>query len=419
MAEDGVSFSERGGVWVKHAVLIALGDELLSGIRREGNCAWLAEKLTRAGWRIDCMEILPDGKDSLKNHLHKWVGKADLLVLSGGLGPTHDDCTREALSSFLGVPLVTADSAYNHIISRYPQKMRKLLEHCRNTQGTIPLGTQPVHNPEGSALGIACSLSGTRIFAFPGVPAEYRAMAEQELACEILPLEHGTASILISGWPESLLKDHLSPIIERNALHISILPFHGLVEFFIRGEPENVIRAENDIRKLLPGDCLPESAGSLEDAVILSAKRKAMTIACAESCTGGMIGSALTSVPGSSSVFFGSAVCYSNSAKNSILTVSKTTLNRYGAVSRQCAAEMAEAALHLFGTNIAVSVTGIAGPEGGTARKPVGTVWFGVALEGRTDTVKRLFPGDRNGIRSRATMFALDTLWRKISEPAK
>ena len=109
---------------MKHAVLIALGDELLSGIRREGNCSWLAGRLTRAGWRVDCMEILPDGKDSLPKYLENRVGTTDLLVLSGGLGPTHDDCTREALSSFLKVPLETADEAYDKVIARYPAEMR-------------------------------------------------------------------------------------------------------------------------------------------------------------------------------------------------------------------------------------------------------------------------------------------------------
>jgi nicotinamide-nucleotide amidase len=404
---------------LKHAVLIALGDELLSGIRREANCSWLAGRLTRAGWRVDCMEILPDGKDSLPKYLENRVGTTDLLVLSGGLGPTHDDCTREALSSFLKVPLETADEAYDKVIARYPAEMRHLLEKCRDTQGTVPRGTRAVHNPEGSALGIAFEFSGTKVFAFPGVPSEYRAMAEQELASEISPLTNGTASVLVAGWPESLLKDRIAPVISRQELHISILPSPGLVEIFLRGNPADVVRGEDDIRLLVPGDCLPSGARSLEEAVIKGAAQRGLTSACAESCTGGLVGAALTTVPGSSAVFFGSAVCYSNSAKKSILSVSESTLNHFGAVSSQCAAEMAEGALRIFGTDLAVSVTGIAGPEGGSAGKPVGTVWFGIAGKGRTEAVKRLFSGDRDGIRNRASMFALLCLWRKVSEPEK
>jgi len=401
---------------LKHAVLIALGDELLSGIRHEGNCSWLAGRLTRAGWRVVCMEILPDGKDSLSKYLKNWVGAADLLVLSGGLGPTHDDCTREAISSYLGVPLERADTAYDAIMARYPAEMRLPLEKCRDTQGSVPRGTRAVHNPEGSALGIAFEVSGTKVYAFPGVPSEYRAMAEQELAPELAPVRNGTASVLVAGLPESLLKDRLAPVISRQELHISILPSPGLVEIFMRGNPADVVQAEADVRLLVPGDCLPSASRSLEEAVIQGAVHRGLKLACAESCTGGMVGAALTSVPGSSAVFFGSAVCYSNSAKKSILSVNKATLNHFGAVSSQCAAEMAEGAVRVFGTDLAVSVTGIAGPEGGSPEKPVGTVWFGIAGKGRTEAVKKLFSGDRNGIRNRASMFALFCLWRKVSE---
>ncbi|MBL3539685.1 nicotinamide-nucleotide amidohydrolase family protein [Aminivibrio sp.] len=401
---------------MKHAVLIAIGDELLSGIRREGNCSWLAWRLTRAGWKVDCIEILPDGKDSLSKYLKNWVGTTDLLVLSGGLGPTHDDCTREALSSFLKVPLETADDAYDKVIARYPADMRILLEKCRDTQGTLPRGTRAVHNPQGAALGIAFEVSGTKVFAFPGVPSEYRAMAEQELAPEMATIRNGTASVLVAGWPESLLKDRLAPVISRLELHISILPSPGLVEIFMRGDPEDVVRAENEVRLLVPGDCLPPGARSLEEAVIQGAARRGLTSACAESCTGGLVGAALTAIPGSSAVFFGSAVCYSNSAKKSILSVSDDTLKRCGAVSSQCAAEMAEGALRVFGTDVSVSITGIAGPEGGSADKPVGTVWFGIAGKGSTKAVEKLFHGDRNDIRGRASMFALQCLWRKVSE---
>jgi len=401
---------------LKHAVLIALGDELLSGIRHEGNCSWLAGRLTRAGWRVVCMEILPDGKDSLSKYLKNWVGAADLLVLSGGLGPTHDDCTREAISSYLGVPLERADTAYDAIMARYPAEMRLPLEKCRDTQGSVPRGTRAVHNPEGSALGIAFEVSGTKIYAFPGVPSEYRAMAEQELASELAPFKNGTASVLVAGWAESLLKDRLAPVISRQELHISILPSPGLVEIFMRGNPADVVQAEADVRLLVPGDCLPSASRSLEEAVIQGAAHRTLKLACAESCTGGMVGAALTAVPGSSAVFFGSAVCYSNSAKKSILSVNEATLNYFGAVSSQCAAEMAEGAVRVFGTDLAVSVTGIAGPEGGSPEKPVGTVWFGIAGKGRTEAVKKLFHGGRNGIRKRASMFALLCLWRKVSE---
>ncbi len=401
---------------IKRAVIIALGDELLSGIRREGNGAWLADKLSRAGWKVECMEIIPDGNNSLSTTLERWIGKTDLLVLSGGLGPTHDDCTRQAIAAWLGTTLVPAPKAYDKILSRYPEGMRKNLENSRDTQGVIPGGTRPVHNPAGSALGVAFEDRGTKIRAFPGVPSEFRAMAEQELAKELSPRNGGWASILIAGWAESLLKDRLAPVIERKELHITILPSPGLIEFFIRGIPEDVARAEEDVKALVPGDCLPPEVRSLAEAVISEAKKKKLSISCAESCTGGMIGAALTSVPGSSEVFFGSAVCYSNNAKESILSVSRDALDTEGAVSCPVAVQMAEGALKIYGTDLALSVTGIAGPDGGTSEKPTGTVWFAVADKNGAVAGKRIFPGDREIVRIRAMNFALDRLWRKIKE---
>lgn len=401
---------------IKHAVLIALGDELLSGIRREGNHAWLAGKLSKAGWKVDSIEILPDGPDTLKAHLNRWVGRADLLVLSGGLGPTHDDCTRDALAAYLGVPLEVSHEAYDKILARYGEEMRDSLEKSRAAQASIPLGVRAVHNPAGSALGMAVEKSGTAILALPGVPGEFRAMVEQELGPQLALVENGAASLLIAGWAESLLKDRLAPVIERPELHISILPSPGLIEFYIRGAAPDVLRAEKDVRALLPDDCLPRDARSLEEAVIKEALKKEILVACAESCTGGMIASALTEIPGSSGVFLGCAVCYSNKAKKRLLSVSESTLENFGAVSSQCAAEMAQGAKSLFDANITVSVTGIAGPDGGDAEKPVGTVWFGLTAGGETKTIKRLFPGDRAVVRKRAAMFALDQLWRALKE---
>lgn len=401
---------------MKHAVLIALGDELLSGIRREGNQAWLAGRLSKAGWKVDSIEILPDGPATLAAHLHRWVGGADLLVLSGGLGPTHDDCTRDALAAYLGSPLEVAHEAYDKILARYGGEMRESLEKSRQAQASIPLGARAVHNPAGSALGMAVEVSGTFILALPGVPAEFKAMVEQELASHLTPVENGAASLLIAGWPESLVKDRLAPVIERKELHISILPSPGLIEFYIRGAADDVLRAEKDVRALLPRDCLPADVRSLEEAVVKEAQKKEIFVACAESCTGGMIGAALTSVPGSSGVFLGGVLCYSNEAKKRLLSVNQNTLETFGAVSSQCAAEMAEGAKNIFEASVTVSVTGIAGPDGGDLEKPVGTVWFGLTSKEGTKTMKKLFPGDRAVVRKRATMFALDQLWRALKE---
>ena len=400
---------------MNHAVLIALGDELLSGLRQEGNCCWLAEKLTRAGWKVDKIEILSDGGTDLEESLRNLAGKVDLLVLSGGLGPTHDDCTRVTLARYLSVPLAEDRTAYDAVLARYPAENREGLERSREAQSGIPLGARGVHNPTGSALGISFTVRGTRIFAFPGVPAEFRAMAEQELAADILMNDLRMTSVFVAGWPENLLKDRLAPVIEQKDLHISILPSAGLIEFVLRGDPERLEQAEALVRSLLPGDCLPPGASSLQEAVLLESKKRKRTLSCAESCTGGLVGAALTEIPGSSEVFLGSAVCYSNQAKKSILSVSQEILDSFGAVSSQCALSMAEGALRIYGSDLSLSITGIAGPEGGTEEKPVGTVWFGTYGSGIEEATMRRFSGSRTAVRSRALMAGLEMLWRRIS----
>ena len=400
---------------MNHAVLIALGDELLSGLRQEGNCCWLAEKLTRAGWKVDKIEILSDGGKDLGEVLEKEAGKIDLVVLSGGLGPTHDDCTRLILSRYLGVPLVEDRQAYDAILSRYSADRREGLERSREAQSAIPAGTRSVHNPSGSALGISFISRGSRIYAFPGVPAEFRAMAEQELAADLRIDDPRMTSLFVVGWPENLLKDRLAPVVEQKDLHISILPSAGLIEFVLRGEPGRLRQAEAEVRSLLPGDCLPSGTSSLAEGVFMEAKKRGIALSCAESCTGGLVGAALTECPGSSEVFLGSAVCYSNTAKKSILSVSEQILESFGAVSSQCALSMARGAREIYGSDLSLSVTGIAGPGGGSEEKPVGTVWYGTDGFGIEEATMRRFTGNRTAVRTRALMAGLELLWRRLS----
>ena len=400
---------------MKRVLLIAVGDELLSGIRREENCGWLAGRLAASGWEVERIEILPDIPGSLLSELEHWTGRVDLAVISGGLGPTHDDRTREAVSNFLSSPLRVDDKAYDRLLSRYSGSLREMLERSRSSQGAVPECARAVHNPAGWALGISFSMEGTRFLAFPGVPAEFRAMAEQELGGELFPREGEMESLFVVGWTESLLKDRISEVTGQSGLHVSILPSPGIIELVLRGEADHVGAASERLRALLPGDCLPPGASSLEDAVLRTARRNGLKVSCAESCTGGLVGAFLSSVAGSSDVFTGSAVCYSNGAKKSILGVSDRVLACHGAVSGECAREMAAGAVRVFGSDLAVSVTGIAGPEGGSAEKPVGTVWFATADRSfRTDAVKLVFPGDRDCVRNRARTAALEILWRRL-----
>ncbi|PKL03018.1 MAG: competence protein [Synergistetes bacterium HGW-Synergistetes-2] len=401
---------------MKQAVLIALGDELLSGVRREGNCGWLANRLALAGWKVLRMEIIPDGLGVLEDTLALWAGKTDLIVISGGLGPTHDDCTRKALARFLNAPLQVNAEAYNKILARYPSEMRENLELCRISQGSVPEGAQAIHNPCGSALGISFLMEGTKICAFPGVPDEFKAMAEQELAFEMSVSDCRMRSLIVVGWPESLLKDRIAPVVDDPSLHISILPSSGTVEIILRGEPVRIECAARTLRELLPGDCLPEGCFSVAEDLLREARKRNVTLAFAESCTGGLLGAALTDISGSSDVFLGSAVCYSNSAKKHILSVSGDLLESFGAVSSECAISMAKGALNQFGSELALSVTGVAGPGGGSEEKPVGTVWFALAGLCGERAFLHHFPGDRLQIRRSAMNTGLLLLRKTVME---
>ena len=400
---------------MKTAVLAAVGDELLSGVRREGNCAALAWRLHDAGWRVERIEVVPDEPDLIVGLLRHWVGRTDLLVLSGGLGPTHDDRTREALSVYLDSPLRREDALYDRVVGRYDGERRDALEHVRPSQSLVPASAQGLYNPEGSALGIAFEQLGTRVLSLPGVPSEFAAMVRQELS-ELFVPSHRWASVVLAGVSELRAVGRVPEVIADPALQVSVLPSFASVELIVRGDPDRVRAAERLVRERFPDDALPAGCAALQEAVLHEARTGGLTVSCAESCTGGLVQGALTSVPGSSDAFLGGVVTYSNEAKRKILGVPPEILERHGAVSAECARAMAEGALRLYGTDLAVSVTGIAGPEGGSAEKPVGTVWFAVARVGgggvQSSAFLRHLRGDRDGVRERAVGCALSALWR-------
>ena len=400
---------------MKKVLLLAIGDELLSGIRRDTNCAGAAWLFHNAGWKIEEIEIIPDEQDIIVNTLSNWIGKVDLIITSGGLGPTHDDRTRFAIAEYLKCGLEVDDAAYNIISARYVDPVKHWIERSRSTQGLMPTAAKSVHNPTGSALGMYFEKESTKVYCFPGVPSEYVSMVQQEFG-NILKPSGGWTSIAIAGVPESALKEHFAKIIENEEFHISILPSFGMVEFVIRGEKEAVEKAEEIARSILPDDCLPHGILNLPDAILYEAERANKKIAFAESCTGGLIGASMTEVPGISKIFLGSCVTYDNHSKHAILGVNADILEKFGTVSAECAAAMAEGAVSIYHADYAVSVTGIAGPDGGTEEKPVGLVWFGVSGPNGTKTFQRTLNGNRKMIRERAKTIALETMWRELKE---
>ena len=404
---------------MRNAVLAAVGDELLSGARHEKNASFMASHLHNKAVDVLRIEVIPDTDGAIHDLLSRWAGKTDLLIMSGGLGPTHDDRTRHAIASFLGCGLREESAMYERVLDRVRDDARRFAytERVRDPQAMIPEKASAVFNPAGFALGIRFKLKGTTVIALPGVPMEYQAMTRQELPEIFAPDEsHCWASVIILDIPEMTIAERIPEVISNPALHVSILPAFPQVELIIRGDAKSVVEAERLTRSRFRNDVLPQGCATLAEAVLYEARFRGAKVACAESCTGGMIGAALTEIAGSSDVFVGSAVTYSNEAKSNILGVRAKTLAEHGAVSGECAQEMAEGALRIYGADFAVSVTGIAGPDGGSAAKPVGTVWFGLASDKGTVSVMRRLPGDRGEVRLRTVKFALAQLWRMIQE---
>ena len=402
---------------MKNAVLAAVGDELLSGARTEKNALFMAGHLHTKGVQVLRIEEVSDEEGEILALLSRWIGKTELLIISGGLGPTHDDKTRQAIAKFLGCGLSPNNAMYDRILERVRNDPYRLAysERCRDPQAMIPDSAQAVYNPAGFALGIRFERGGTTVIALPGVPMEYQAMTRQELPEIFAPdSEHCCASVIILGIPEMTIAERIPEVINNPALHVSILPAFPQVELIIRGESKAVSSAEMLTRSRFRDDVLPQGCASIAEAVLHEARYRGVKIACAESCTGGMIGAALTDIAGSSDVFAGSAVTYSNEAKSNILGVKAETLQKFGAVSGECAQEMARGAMRIYGADYAVAVTGIAGPDGGSESKPVGTVWFGLADGMGTVAEMKRLPGNRGEVRTRTVSFALAELWRLL-----
>jgi nicotinamide-nucleotide amidase len=256
-------------------------------------------------------------------------------------------------------------------------------------------------------------------------------MTKQELTFLFSPDPAGGTprvwkSVGVLGVPESRAVELVPEVVSDRRLHVSVLPSFGLVEFVIRGNAPLVESSVRLLRERFAGNVLPEGCASLPEAILATGREKGLSFSCAESCTGGLIGAALTEVPGSSDVFAGSAVVYSNEAKKNLLGVEPSILDMYGAVSGECAEAMARGALARYGTSLSVAVTGIAGPDGGSPEKPVGTVWFALAFRSQKDgdgqskaessSFLRRLEGERDLVRKHAVRVALTSAWRKMAE---
>jgi len=415
------------------AIILSIGDELVLGQTVDTNSAWLSAQLAARGIGTSYHQTVADDLATITDAIRHASERANLVIISGGLGPTDDDLTRQALADAMGVDLVLHEPSLQAIRAMIEKRGRKMAERNK-VQAYHPQGTTIIPNACGTAPGITTQLNKATIYVTPGVPREMVEMFHQSILPEIEKIAPTRRVILTSkintfGIGESTVAQMLGNLCDRkrNPL-VGTTVSDGLCSVRVRAEFDTSDEAEAQLRVTIEEVCRclgPSVFGqddqTLQEALIALLCEKEKTVATAESCTGGLIGKMLTDISGSSDAYAGGWVTYSNELKISQLDVDPNVIETHGAVSGQTAMAMAQGALEKSGADIAISITGIAGPGGGTADKPVGTVWIGLAEKGEQPEAQHyLFGGGRDTVRDRAAKTALQLVRLRLlgSEPA-
>jgi nicotinamide-nucleotide amidase len=409
------------------AAILATGTELTRGELVNANAAWLSERLTALGLEVVEHAVVPDDSARIGATLARFGREVKLVVSTGGLGPTSDDLTAQAVANLLQVPLQRHEPTLERIRSRYA-KLGVTMPPPNVKQADLPQGARVLDNDEGTAPGFMLEIGGARSYFFPGVPREMRHLFERYLAPEIAPLVPRTSYQLhlrSFGLRESEVAERLSDIdvggpLQRAGITLGYRAHFPEIEVKVLATADDEASAKTlaaEVAAQVQERLAPYAYGGRDDSYPAHVGRllraRSLKLALAESCTGGLIGKLLTDVPGSSEYVLLDAVTYANSAKRDLLGVGAALLERCGAVSAEVAAAMAEGVLQRAGADLAVATTGIAGPGGGSADKPVGTVWLALARRGeKTLTERRQAPGDRDRVRTLTAYLALQLVAR-------
>ena len=406
-----------------NAKLISIGDELLIGQVVNTNAAWLAEQLNLIGIKVNEVLTISDSGEEIESAVKSAISTHDLVITTGGLGPTKDDITKHCLAHLFNAKMVMNEQMLANNIERFKARNYEMTEINRK-QAEVPDCCEVIVNSCGTAPGMWFNTPrGGVLIAMAGVPYEMKTMMEQQLLPRLKILNGGQIilhkTIMTHGLGESFLSERIA--VWEDSLpanfKLAYLPQPGILRLRLSafGNDETALNAEMNkqcdaLHLLIPELIYGYDNESLESVVSRLLKEKNQTLSTAESCTGGYIAHRITSLPGSSAVFKGSIVAYCNEVKKNVLGVSEQTLEINGAVSESCVKEMAEGAKKLLQTDYAIAVSGIAGPDGGTTEKPVGTVWIAVATPQKTIAQMHSFGDNRERNIIRATLAALNLL---------
>lgn len=407
--------------------VIAIGDELLIGQVTDTNSGWIARHINPLGWKVRSVRVIGDDSTEIFKAIDGAFSETDIVLTTGGLGPTKDDITKETLCRYFGGEMVYDKSVEANILEVVASRNLKI-NTLTSAQAYVPSSCRVIQNRVGTAPVMWFEKNGKVLVSMPGVPFETEAVMTGEVIpqlykrfCSDEHIMHRT--FVVIDYSESLLAMTLAAFENSIPPYIKLayLPKPGIIRLRLSGisKQRDTLAEEMDKLSEKLREILGDSIISTEDKPISAIagdmlKKRNLTLATAESCTGGNIAHEITSIPGSSAYFTGSVVSYSNRVKASLLNVSESTLNSAGAVSRDTVEQMASGVAGLMNVSCAVATSGIAGPGGGSAEKPVGTVWISVFCEGKMVTELYKFEGSRDRVIERATTAALIMLVKSL-----
>lgn len=407
--------------------VIAIGDELLIGQVTDTNSGWIARHINPLGWRVKSVRVIGDDSTEIFKAIDDAFAETDIVLTTGGLGPTKDDITKETLCRYFGGEMIYDKSVEANVLEVVASRNLKI-NSLTAAQAYVPSSCRVIQNRVGTAPIMWFEKDNKVLVSMPGVPFETEAMMTSEVIpqlykrfCSDEYIMHRT--FVVIDYSESLLAMRLADFEKGIPPYIKLayLPKPGIIRLRFSGISKHTDILEREINSLSEKLCeiLGDSIISTEDKPISAIagdmlKKKNLTLATAESCTGGNIAHEITEIPGSSDYFMGSVVSYANYVKSSLLNVGKDILDTVGAVSRETVEQMATGVAALMNVNCAVATSGIAGPGGGTPEKPVGTVWISVFCNGKITTELHKFGGTRERVIERATTAALIMLVKSL-----
>lgn len=414
---------EAQGLFMK-TIIISIGDEVTSGHTLNTNASWIAQNLEQAGVTPERVVTMRDDIPALVEELRQATRRYNLILVTGGLGPTHDDVTKPALVKAFRAPLVRDEKVRRQVRSFF-KKIDRPMAPVNEGQADVPKGFTPLSNAIGTAPGLMLTSGRYTLVAMPGVPSEMRHIMERHVIPMAKKMAGGAvllrATLRTAGIGESTLATSLTEkgVAMPPGVSLAYLPHFGQVDLRLtvtgkdrRKAQAALNKAAREIENAVGEFIYGKECQTLEEAVGEILTRKKITIASAESCTGGLFASRVTAVPGASAYFMAGVVAYSNLSKQKLAGVKTETLVRHGAVSAEVAKELAEGIRKATGADIGISSTGVAGPTGGTKEKPVGLIYIGMAHANGMETVKLNLGMDRARNQGRTANDMLVWLWR-------